>query len=142
MLRLVRRKFTEQSTIGDLYADNLWECFTLEDRTREGPKVPGRTAIPEGIYRVTIDFSARFQKYMPHVLDVPNFSGIRIHSGNVAEDTEGCILVGKIEQDNRIGSSRVAFDALLEKIRLALRTENVFIAVTHAQKEVKSNAQA
>ncbi len=74
-------------------------CDTLEDPVRElGPngegKVYGQTAIPAGTYKVAITWSVKFQKHMLAVLDVPFFTGIRIHSGNDAGDTLGCILVG------------------------------------------------
>jgi len=56
---------------------------------------------------------------MPHLLDVPMFTGVRIHSGNTDEDTEGCILVGStIVNENFIGNSKVAFDQLFSKLKL------------------------
>jgi hypothetical protein len=70
-------------------------CYTLEDVVRPpGVKVQNETAIPAGIYTLAIDWSNRFQRYMPHVLNVPMFDGIRIHSGNRDVNTEGCPLVG------------------------------------------------
>ncbi len=93
-LKLLRKTFTEESTIGVLSVNGTAECFTLEDKVR-AVKIPGKTAIPAGIYEVTITFSDRFQKPLPLLLNVPNFAGIRIHPGNTAADTEGCILVGK-----------------------------------------------
>lgn len=75
----------------------MFECFTLEDVVRELPGSPVSTcqiASQIGTYQVTIDFSNRFQRQMPHVLNVPGFDGIRIHSGNSAADTEGYILLG------------------------------------------------
>ncbi len=75
--------------------------FTLEDVVREGPKVPGETAIPAGRYKVILSASHVFKnrdgspKVLPELLDVPGFSGVRIHGGNTAADTKGCILVGK-----------------------------------------------
>src|SRR5207302_8902491 len=87
-LKLIRKIFTDKSTIGALYIDNHFECFTLEDTVREtGIKIPGRTAIPYGSYEVIIDHSKRFTGNMPHVLNVPGFEGIRIHSGNTSGDT-------------------------------------------------------
>lgn len=93
-LLLRRFEFGDKYTIGKLYIDDAYVCYTLEDKVRDGPKVPGETAIPKGTYSVIIDHSTRFNKDMLHVLDVPNFTGIRIHSGNTDKDTEGCILVG------------------------------------------------
>ena len=86
--------------------------FTLEDAFRE-VKVKGKTCIQKGTYKVVLDMSQRFQRIMPHVLDVPNFEGIRIHSGNTDADTEGCILVGGNRGENRISESRVTFNQLM-----------------------------
>jgi hypothetical protein len=127
-LKLVRRTLTEQSTIGTLSINGVFECFTLEDRVRP-VKIHGATAIPAGIYEITITFSDRFQKPLPLLLNVPNFAGIRIHPGNTAADTEGCILVGTTERKDFIGRSRVAFKALFAKLEAALKKEKVFIEV-------------
>jgi len=94
ILELQRKWFTDKSTIGELLINDEYECVTLEDPERD-EKIPGITAIPRGFYPVIITYSNRFQKRMPLLKDVPNFTGIRIHTGNKAEDTEGCILVGR-----------------------------------------------
>jgi hypothetical protein len=111
-------------THGRLYVDGLFECFTLEDVDRflesGGAKVKAQTAIPRGTYKITIDWSNRFQKKMIHILDVPQFEGIRIHAGNTSADTEGCILLGKVRGDQSIHDSRAAVDALFAKVRAAL----------------------
>lgn len=92
----------ESYTPGVLYAGGLRFCFTCEDEDRElekagvERKVYGRTAIPRGRYRVEVSWSNRFGKLLPAVLDVPGFSGIRFHGGNRAEDSLGCVLVGKV----------------------------------------------
>lgn len=109
-------------TIGQLFVDGVPECYTCEDVVRAGPKVPGQTAIPAGLYRVVIDFSNRFQCPMPHVLDVPGFEGIRIHPGNTAADTEGCILVGTGRTETSIAHSRDAFNVLLPKLQAAINS--------------------
>lgn len=118
-LTLIRSVFTSQSTIGRLYVDGKYECYTLEDMVREGPKVKHKTAIPAGRYPVRMGYSPRFGKKMPRVEDVPNFSGILIHKGNTASDTSGCILVGRTAGENFIGESRLAFAALVEKLNAA-----------------------
>ena len=136
-LFLVRKWFTDLSTIGELSIGEDFECFTLEDVVREGPKVPGQTAIPEGTYNVVITPSARFKRDMPLLDNVPNFSGIRIHPGNTDADTEGCILVGQTHGFNRIGQSRLAFDALFGKIEFALAAgEIVTISISHEVKAI------
>ncbi|MCY1059483.1 DUF5675 family protein [Nannocystis sp. SCPEA4] len=118
-LKLVRSVFTSESTIGKLYVDGKYQCHTLEDMVREGPKVMHKTAIPAGRYRVRIGYSPRFKKKMPRVEDVPGFSGILIHVGNDAGDSSGCILVGQTASRNFIGGSRLAFNALFKKLEAA-----------------------
>lgn len=127
-LKLVRKTFTEESTIGELSVNGKFECFTLEDKVR-AVKIHGKTAIPTGIYEVVITFSDRFRKQLPLFLNVPNFAGIRIHAGNTAADTEGCILVGTSKAPNFVGGSRAAFKALFPKLQKALTKEKIFIEV-------------
>jgi len=92
-LRLVRSRFTDKSTIGDLYVDGVRECFILEDTVRD-EKIAGETAIPTGRYEIVTSFSNKFQKLLPLLVNVPNYEGVRIHPGNVPADTEGCLLPG------------------------------------------------
>jgi hypothetical protein len=130
-LKVVRKVFTEDSTIGELSVDGRFECFTLEDKVRAvgTPKVWGATAIPEGIYEVIINFSEKFQKFLPLLLNVPNFSGIRIHSGNTSRDTTGCILVGQSKASNFVGNSKAAFAPLFAKMQAASKREKIFIQI-------------
>jgi len=117
-LVLERDEFTGGCTIGCLTVDGTFECFTLEDVVRaDGIKIPGETAIPAGDYNVDITFSPKFNRDLPLVINVSGFVGIRIHSGNDADDTEGCILVGRRRLQERIGESRLAFDTLFHKLR-------------------------
>lgn len=122
-LRLIREP-EPTYTPGHLYLNGKWQCMTLEDVDRRleegGVKVPHETAIPLGIYPVTIDFSQRFQRDMLHILDVPQFSGIRIHAGNHTSDTEGCVLVGEAMEGDTLVRSRLALDPLFEAVRDAL----------------------
>lgn len=133
-LILTRKTITAHSTIGELRTeDGKLICFTLEDVTRpDGQKIPGETAIPEGVYEIVIDESKRFKCRLPRLLDVPNFEGIRIHPGNCAEDTHGCILVGMTKEEDRILNSRVAMDTVFNVILEGLMREKVFIVVTDA----------
>ncbi len=126
---LYRKIFTDKSTIGDLYIGKDWTCFTLEDVVREGPKVPGKTAIPAGRYEVTIDMSSRFKRMMPHILNVTGFDGIRIHPGNKAEDTEGCILVGLTKDVDFIGKSKAAYEFLFARLEEGLKAGKCFITI-------------
>lgn len=128
-LQLVRKVFTDQSTIGELSVNGVFECFTLEDKVRP-VKIKGETAISAGKYEVAVTFSNKFKKFLPLLLDVPNFEGIRIHTGNTPKDTLGCILVGQAKGVDSISNSRLAFGPFFEKIQAVVRTEKVFIEIT------------
>lgn len=119
MLITVKRLYKgENSIIGELSIDGVFECFTLEDLERP-VKIKGETAIPRGTYKVIINQSRRFKRLLPLLLNVPNFEGVRIHPGNTNHDTEGCILVGKTRSKEYIGQSRKAFDKLFKKMQKA-----------------------
>jgi len=109
---------TENSTIGEMTIDGIFECFTLEDKERP-IKIKSETAIPKGTYKVIINMSNRFKKLLPLLLNVPNFEGVRIHPGNSNHDTEGCILVGRTRSKDYIGQSRKAFNSLFLKMQKA-----------------------
>lgn len=132
-LKLNRIFKTNTFTIGELYINEKYVTDTLEDRVRpEGEKVYGKTAIPEGTYEVKLTHSPRFKKILPEILNVPNFSGIRIHTGNSSKDTEGCILVGTWdgEKEDWVGSSKIAFDKLMTLLEEATNNkEKVTITV-------------
>lgn len=120
-LDVVRQWYTDNSTIGTLSVNSVFDCYTLEDRVRDaGVKVPGETAIPSGTYTVVVDFSTRFGRYMPHLLNVPMFTGIRIHSGNNDADTEGCLLVGAEKGIDCVLQSRVAFTNFFDRIAVSV----------------------
>lgn len=133
-LKIIRKQFDDQRTIGELLVNGVHECWTLEDRCADQEvtlapyeKIKGKTAIPAGDYLVIVDFSARFQKNMPHVLtlgregklgtpDGVGFTGVRIHSGNTEKDTEGCVLVGDLRESNAILNSGAAYGRLFRKL--------------------------
>ena len=118
IVKLIRFSSQENSTLGLLYIDGAFQCFTIEDEYRE-EKVHGQTRIPEGIYQLGIrdvgGFHERYKtkfrgvhKGMIEVLDVPNFKYILIHIGNWADpDTEGCLLLGNSAKQNVTGSGMV-----------------------------------
>ena len=127
-LDLIRKEFTTISTIGDLLIDGKFYCYTLEDMYREKKK-KGVTAIPYGTYEVVINFSNRFQKPMPLLLSVPGFDGIRIHNGNTADHTDGCILVGFTKGKDFIGNSKSAFTQFMPKLQAGLKVGKVLIEI-------------
>lgn len=140
-LALERFPSSGDHTRGYLFVDGIRQCFTCEDVIREVPGVPvekwkvyGKTAIPQGRYRVVITMSQRFKRELPLLLDVPGYSGIRIHIGNTAADTDGCILPGDSITNTGVGSSTVAFNALFGKIDAALKSgQEVWITITNPQ---------
>ena len=127
---LIKRNiFTDISTIGDLFVDGQWFAFTLEDKVREVPgepvsqwKIPAVTAIPAGVYNVIITLSNKFKKLLPLVENVEGFEGIRLHSGNDADDTEGCIIVAECKDTNRVynNTPQAAMNKLQPLIQAAL----------------------
>lgn len=124
-------------TIGSMTVDGEWQCWTLEDPVREVPgqpvsawKVPGETAIPAGGYRIELTMSARFKRLLPLLIDVPGYSGVRIHAGNTAANTEGCILVGEERFPKSLARSQLALAPLMSKIAEARRKgEPVWLAI-------------
>jgi hypothetical protein len=114
-LKLIREPSSETTTLGKLYVNGEFECYTLEDKVRE-VKYAGITAIPAGTYKVIVTWSPRFKRQLPLLINVPEFDGVRIHPGNTHRDTEGCILIGTKIEGDRLVESRKAFDKLFEKI--------------------------
>lgn len=116
---LLRHWFTEKSTIGELFIDDKFECYILEDVARPlGVKIKGSTCIPENEYIIMINFSNRFQRLLPLIFNMSNLSvddghgkiwtGIRIHSGNDSQDTEGCLLPGQKKITDKVINSVAA----------------------------------
>ena len=130
-LTLIRDIFAPHRTLGILYVDGIKECYICEDVVRpKGEKVYGQTAIPEGRYEVIINMSPRFKCELPLLLNVPNFEGIRIHSGNHEGHTEGCLLPGRTRNASGVFSSVIATNNLILKIRTALQSgRKVFITI-------------
>lgn len=141
-LTLNRIFLGSSATIGELLINDKHLCDTLEDRVRpEGEKVYGKTAIPEGTYEVKLTHSPRFKKILPEILNVPNFSGIRIHSLNKAEESEGCIGVGEWngKDTNWISNSRKAFNKLFAILQEASdRGEKITITINNSWKAAEN----
>lgn len=128
ILTIVRKEFTDVSTIGELYVNDVFFCYTLEDKDRglkdsdsllwiNTTKIFGKTCIPYGTYKVQLTMSNRFKRILPLVTNVKGFDGVRIHRGNTAEDTLGCPLVGFKKGVNSIFESTKAEEALLERLK-------------------------
>ena len=126
-LTLIRIANRPTYCIGKLYIDGVYFCDTIEDTDRGlkdemsleeilSNKVKGETAIPSGIYQVTITYSPKYKKNMPLINNVKGYSGIRIHSGNTSKDTEGCLIVGKNKEVGKVLDSRVTYNALYKRL--------------------------
>ena len=115
---LIDRKWPKRDyTIGLVYINDTFFCNSMEDCDRglqqwmsvpeiEAAKVYGETAIPKGKYIVTMDYSPKYKRAMPHIMNVKGFSGIRIHSLNTAKDSFGCIGFGYNDKKGWISNSR------------------------------------
>ena len=141
-LELYRKYRKNGYTIGLLYADGKFVCNTLEDTDRgltsamserqiASIKVKGKTAIPTGVYSIIVTYSPRFKKQMPLLNNVKGFEGVRIHSGNTANDTEGCILCGKNTEVGKVTSSRIWTEKVYELINNAIRKREIVTIEIH-----------
>ena len=137
-LKLNRIFLGSSATIGELLVNDKHLCDTLEDRVRpEGEKVYGKTAIPEGTYEMVLSYSPRFKKILPEILNVPNFTGIRIHCGNSSADSSGCVLVGTWdgEKEDWVSDSKMAFNELMSSLQKAAdNKEKITITINNSWK--------
>ena len=135
---LLRTEILPDRTLGTLYLPNGWWCHTLEPQLRgstDGAQLhksdacigsspsqlccvgdPIKGCIPFGTYELRNTWSPRFKRWLPQVMNVPGYSGIRIHAGNTPAHTSGCILVGQ-RLGNDLTRSRDTLSALLQQLR-------------------------
>ena len=129
-MRLTLKRIANRPTycIGKLYINGKYLCDVLEDCDRgldstmteediKKIKVKGETAIPTGIYKIILNYSPKFKKVMPLLTNVKGYSGVRIHSGNSAKDTEGCLLVGLNTVVGRLTNSKNTYNALYKRLQ-------------------------
>lgn len=138
-LTLKRIALRSTYTIGRLYVDGNYFCDTLEDTVRDlnkngkfdnrEKKVYGKTAIPYGTYEIKWTYSPRFKKYTPQLMNVPSFSGIRIHAGNSSTDTEGCLLLGQNKKVGMVLNSRATINKFYPIIKEACSNGKVTIEI-------------
>lgn len=141
---MARFELLPHSTVGNFHygsLDTRPKYFSIEDAVREikgqlvaSWKIPGETAMPEGRYQVVIDFSKRFNRLMPLLLNVPGFDGVRIHIANSDKDVEGCIGIGNThDKPGWVGDSHTAFGLFWLDLNSWLRQEKVWITVSNPQ---------
>ncbi len=136
-IKVVRDTFSLRSTTSKCYVDGLHRGFILEDHCRQPDpavwspafKVSGNTAIPYGRYQVVVTFSERFRRPLPLLLGVPDYTGIRIHTGNCDQNTDGCLLPGLDRRPDWVTESHRAFGLLFIEIEAALRKEKVWLTL-------------
>lgn len=134
-LTLTRTEKTKDYTTGRLDIDGTYFCDTLEPTWRSlgpgkpGHKIAGRTAIPDGRYPVVVTYSPRFGRWLPLLLHVPQFEDIRIHAGNMPDDTAGCILVGENRRPDQVLDSRLWERRLVRRLASRPLGEGVWITV-------------
>lgn len=118
-LILLRSIYTGISTAGVYLVNEKHLAYSLEDAVRpDRIKIYGRTAIWPGIYQIKVDYSPKFKRDLPHIINVPRFTGIRIHGGNEVEDSAGCPLIGKERRgDSSIGNCRNVLNHLCRILR-------------------------
>lgn len=141
-LKLERKYRNNNYCIDKLYINGKYFSDVLEDPDRgltdsmtleeiKKIKIKGNTCIPYGTYNITITYSPRFKKNLPLLNNVKGFDGIRIHSGNKPQDTEGCLLPGFNKVKGQVINSKVTTDKLIAQIQQAInKKEKVTITIT------------
>lgn len=132
-LKVIRSVFTPKSTLGKMLLNGQFYAFTCEDVVRDfksdgSGKVQNQTAIDYGKYEVVLSFSNHFQKYLPLLLNVKWFAGIRIHGGNTAADSEGCILIGEGgDMQGKIWNCASKVNSLVATLKTIEKKEKMWI---------------
>lgn len=143
IVKIIRRWKKPAYTISEVWVDGENQPYNVLEDTDRGlyqgmsgadvakVKVYGQTAIPRGTYNCIYTWSTRFKRMLPLLENVTGFAGIRIHSGNTAKDTEGCLIVGRNSEVGRVTESRKYTQMLIDKMRTAWNIgERVTIKIT------------
>ena len=134
-LKVIRSVFSPTSSLGKMYIDGKFYAFTCEDTIRDlksdgSGKVQNKTGIEYGRYEVALTFSNHFQKYLPLLMNVKWFQGIRIHGGNTAENSEGCILIGaEGDMKSRIWNCASKVANLVATLKTVEKKEKIWIEI-------------
>lgn len=123
----------QEETFGALLVDGQPFCYTMEDAIRP-EKIAKKTCVGPGRYRIKMRWSIRFKRVIPEITNVPNFTGILMHNGCTAHDTEGCVLVGLDRHDTYIARSRDAVDKLVAAMQKAdAAGEEIWITIMNPE---------
>lgn len=139
-LKVIRKEFTDSYTIGELYINDKFFCYTMEDTDRglnendslakmKRVKVSKRTAIPYGEYRVILSFSKKLKRFLPLILDVPNCRGIRFHKGSTQDWSSGCVLVGMKKAGSKLKDIVEAENSLMTILKSVNEIEPIYVKI-------------
>jgi len=112
-LKLNRIYHNKKYTIGKLFINGVLFCDTIEDVERD-IKIKNETCIQKGIYKIIVNMSTRFKRYLPLLIDVPEFEGIRIHNGTDQNSSSGCIIVGENKIKGKVINSTYYMNKLTD----------------------------
>lgn len=138
---LIRKYRKDTYTIGQLFENGAFVCNTIEDRDRGlnnnmsaqailKIKVANETAIPTGTYKLSVSESPKFKRDLIEVIGVPGFVGIRIHKGNTAQDSAGCIIPGINSERGKVTDSTKYEELLTKKVRAAIaKNEECYLTI-------------
>lgn len=138
---LIRKYRKEAYTIGQLFENGAFLCNTIEDRDRGlnnnmsasailKIKVPGETAIPTGTYRLDVNESPKFKRDLIEIVGVPGYSGVRIHKGNTAQDSAGCVIPGINTEKGKVTDSTKYEEMLTRKVKAAIaKNDDCFLTI-------------
>ena len=139
-LKIVRSEFKSDRTFGKFFINGSYFSLTCEDTDRnltkdtplskiKSTKVSKKTCIPSGRYRVILSYSTKLKRYLPLILDVPGWKGIRIHKGSGPEWSSGCPLVGFERKENRLRKCEEAENELIKILDAVNHTESIYITI-------------
>lgn len=144
-LKVVREEFNLDQTVGKLYANGIFICYTIEDRDRgltndmdaseiKRIKIAHKTAVNYGRYRVILSYSNKLKRYLPLMLDIRSWVGCRLHRGSTPNSSSGCICLG---MERKIVKGVVKLDKIKEAEKKVIdmleainRTESSYIEIT------------
>jgi len=136
-IKVIRKTFSKESTIGELHIDGKFFCYTVEDKVRAKRgmwskllKVYAQTAIPYGRYPVMVTWSNRFKRPLTGIFNVPDFEGIRIHNGSTERSSAGCPIISykRIAAGQLLNETK-AMNDLCDIVAAKQKTEKVWIEI-------------